>query len=67
MKTVKVADLEGFENSVFGADCFLEWWPEILTTGIQVELRDDLYYIVHPNASDSSFFTEEEMEFLEDV
>lgn len=70
----KIKDENKFRNSVFGADSFLEWWPELLTTGVELVKRPstghvpaDLWYIDDPNASDCSFFTEEEMETLEEV
>jgi len=71
---VKVKDLAGFEASVFGADCFVENWPHILTTGIEVEKRKYhdgkfRYYVMIDGrkASDSAFFTFKEMKYLEEV
>ncbi len=58
-----------FDAQVFGADCFLQWWPELLTTGVEVEReagcgpKDSqvFYYVVDPKtgrrANDTAFFT----------
>lgn len=69
----KVKDLSTFGN-VFGAQCFIEYWPEILTTGIRVQKgagrRSDWWYVVDEQGKkihDTSFFTEEDMQYLEKV
>lgn len=68
---VKIKDLGAFENLVFGADCFLEYFPEILTTGVKVEkYPNGFYYIVDDEGdyiNDTTFFSEEEMSTLEEV
>ncbi|HET8688478.1 MAG TPA: hypothetical protein VFM18_17845 [Methanosarcina sp.] len=63
---VKIKDRDGFDN-VFGADCFLECFPELLTTGVEVRRHNDFYYVFRDGkfVHDSSFFTEEEMQYLE--
>lgn len=50
MKTfrVMVDNVDKFA-SVFGADCFLEWYPEITTVGVDVakiELGGDSHYYI---------------------
>jgi len=68
---IKVKDLAAFENKVFGADCFLRNFPEILTTGVEVKLSaDGFYYIVDKTGkpvNDTTFFSREEMDALEQV
>ena len=45
MKVI-IKDIEGFGN-VFGADCFIEQFPELLNgRGIIIEKRNDFYYVV---------------------
>lgn len=65
-----IKDYKKFVCSVFGADCFLERWPEIEVQGIVVEKRFDRYYIPETlGGNDTTFFTEKEvqncMEFKE--
>ena len=71
---VKIKDLSGFECNVFGADCFLEYWPEIKTTGIEVQLfpaweNTERYYVMREGrkVNDSAFFSLKEMQYLEEV
>lgn len=61
---VKIGD--NFQ-AVFGADSFIENFPEIATTGIEVVKINSYYYVVKNNkiVHDSAFFTEEELEYLE--
>lgn len=63
----KIKDLDGFGNSVFGADCFLANFPEIKTTGVELKQMGEFYYIIDNGrmVNDSAFFTPEEMIFLE--
>ena len=65
---VKIKDRRGFD-SVFGAESFLKWWPELETTGVEVKELDGWFYIVDPTtgrrAHDSAFFTEGDMKHLE--
>lgn len=70
---VKVKDRPSFEACVFGADCFIENWPHILTTGVEVEkIKYDgkfRYYVMIDGrkASGSAFFTVQEMKYLQKV
>ncbi len=66
---VRVKDLKKFDGYVFGADCFLKNWPEIKTTGIEVKLIGEFYYVMvdGKQAGLSAFFSEEEMQYLEQV
>lgn len=52
---------------VFGADSFLEYWPQLLTTGVELKELSGCYYIVINGviAHDTAFFTEDEMQYLE--
>jgi hypothetical protein len=66
----KIKDLKGFTNCVFGADCFLEYWPEIHNEGVELkEFRDGFHYIMlnDQKAHDTAFFSNEEMKYLEPV
>ncbi len=67
MKVI-IKDIEGFGN-VFGADCFIEQFPELLNgRGIFIEKRNDFYYVVNDKGEifhDTCFFTEDELEYLE--
>lgn len=69
-----VKDRAAFEACVFGADCFIENWPHILTTGVEVSRRlyhdrKLRYYVLVDGrkASDSAFFTFDEMKYLEEI
>ena len=67
---VRIKDEQRFRNTVFGAECFLEHWPEIATEGVKVDKLGKFYYIVDENGkphNNSAFFSEEEMETLEKV
>lgn len=50
-------------GQVFGADSFIQHWPEILTTGIEVQKDGSLYYVMvdGKQVHDSAFFSEEEL------
>lgn len=67
MKVI-IKDLEGFGN-VFGAEGFVEQFPELLNgKGITLEKHNDFYYVVNAQKeilNDSCFFTEEELQYLE--
>lgn len=66
---VKIKNIQGFKN-VFGADCFLANWPELLTTGVKVVYfkLQGWYYIYDSEtdwiAHDTAFFTKEDMKYL---
>ncbi len=69
---VKVKNPATF-GRVFGADCFIKYFPEILTTGIEVEKiplpgrREEAYYYVMENGrpvNQTTFFSEDEMSEL---
>lgn len=59
---MKVKAKSNFYN-VFGADSFIQHWPEILTTGIEVQKYGSLYYVMADGKQvhDSAFFSEEEI------
>lgn len=64
----RVADLEKFNNSVFGADDILALFPAITTSGVNIVQQDDLFYIADARnniVSDCAFFNIEEMKCLE--
>jgi predicted transglutaminase-like protease len=66
----RIADLTKFNNSVFGADCLLEIFPELTTTGVNLLHINDYFYVVDDNNninSNSAFFTQEELHCLEQV
>lgn len=69
----RIKDKSNFVNSVFGADNFLTFCPEIQTTGVELQLFNNalgsLYYIIRNGKpiSDSAFFSLEEMQYLEMV
>lgn len=63
---VRIKNERDFRAGVFGGDCFVEYWPNLLTEGMEVEKHENgFWYIVGGN--DSSFFTEEDLEYLEIV
>jgi hypothetical protein len=67
---VKINDAKAFLSSVFGADCFLQYFPALLTTGVVVEkMPNGFFYIMQDglNANDTAFFSEEEMNLLSAV
>jgi hypothetical protein len=66
---IKIKDLEGFKNNVFGADSFLKYWPQLTTEGLQVELINDYFYLIENGKliNDTAFFSRNEMEYLEQV
>jgi hypothetical protein len=71
MKRVVIKDLDGFMNHVFGADSFIQNFPELQTTGVWVHNypyeRRQYNYIVNAKGipvNDSSFFTGNEMRYL---
>ncbi len=64
---VKVTDVEHFNRCVFDSESFLEHFPEMLTTGIDVEKMDDGFFYVMKNGRavhDTAFFSQEEMSYL---
>jgi len=64
-----VKDKDGFTNSVFGADCFLKFNPEISTTGVELKQIGKFYYIIENGepVNDTAFFSQEEMQYLQRV
>lgn len=62
----RIKDMKGFEDAVFGAEDLLQFYPELLT-GIELRLIDGVYFVIKNGkvVSDSSFFTLEEMQFME--
>lgn len=74
IKTVKVVDPATFSVRVFGGDCFLTNFPQILTTGIRVQqcwgYGHQSWYVIDENGNryhDTSFFSEKEMKYLVEV
>ena len=63
----KITDLALFKRRVFGADSILQYWPELTTTGIEIEPMGEYFYImVHGQiANDTAFFNSDEMQYLE--
>lgn len=68
MNIIKVKTNETF-NQVFGADCFIENWPKITTTGIIIgKGKDDNYYVLKVKngaieiANNTAFFSQEELD-----
>lgn len=61
----KISNLSLFKVFVFGADCILDRWPEIKTTGILLKKCAEYYYIVDSTGKmvhDTAFFTAAELE-----
>lgn len=70
MGKFRIKDKEAFLNRVFGADSFLEYWPEIMTEGVPLRRIGDYYYIIDDNGkpvSDTAIFNDKEMLYLEEV
>lgn len=65
----KIKNLCKFECNVFGADSFIANFPELQSTGVELKNYDGFYYIMidDKQAHESCFFSEEEMEHLEEV
>ena len=64
----KIADYDGFMRNVFGADCFVTNFSEIITEGVELEKIGEDYYIMDEDGNKvdyTTFFTEEEMIYLE--
>jgi len=69
---VKIKDLDGFTRSVFGADAFIEHFPELLTTGVTIEPEEvrgqEWYFVVNPETGKkydvTAFFSKEELQYL---
>lgn len=64
----KISDYNGFMANVFGADCFVENFPEITTTGVELKRIGSNYYVLDQNGKvvhDSTFFSDKEMQYLE--
>lgn len=65
---VTIKDKRGFMNNVFGADSFLEHWPELETSGVTVRQEHGLYYILDEGdnvVNNTAFFAPDEMQYLE--
>tara|TARA_R110002126_G_scaffold166395_5_gene314108 strand:- start:1254 stop:1466 length:213 start_codon:yes stop_codon:yes gene_type:complete len=65
-----IINLEKFKGEVFGADDLLEYFPELIIEGITLLKQGDVYYITNPDGdvvSDSAFFTQREMAYLQQV
>ena len=57
-------------GAVFGADCFLQYWPEIESSGIEVQKMGNYYYVMEngKRVNSSAFFSETELQnYLEIV
>lgn len=61
-----IRDREDFLNYVVGADSFLEYWPELETTGVEITFIEEHHYITSNGkmVNDTAFFTEDEMQYL---
>jgi hypothetical protein len=67
---VKVKDRKEFELAVYGADSFIEHWPEILNEGAEVIKSGSMFYLCNTRkgiVSDSAFFSPGEMKYLEKI
>lgn len=64
----RINDLIGFISSVFGADDLLKYYPELMY-GIELKQFGECFYVIKNGkiVNDTSFFTEEEMQFMEIV
>ena len=60
-----ITDLQAFISTVYGADCFLDLWPELKTTGKEVVVIGDAFYVVDDEGiapvNDTAFFSIEEV------
>jgi hypothetical protein len=60
---------DGF-GAVFGADCFIEYFPEIETTGVLLMPISDRMYVTEDGinpVNSSNFFSSDEMQYLTKV
>lgn len=64
----RICDLIGFISGVFGADDLLKYYPELMY-GVELKKFGEFYYVIKNGkiVSDTSFFSEEEMKFMEIV
>lgn len=65
-----VKNKEEFENSVFGGEELLKNHPEILSTGVKLLPINGFYYILNKEnlpVSDCSFFSKNEMQYLQKI
>jgi hypothetical protein len=70
MKKFIVKNIGLFESNVYGADDFLNHFPEIISSGVIVLKKGEFNYIVNKNGdivSDSSFFSDEELLYLHEL
>ena len=61
---VLVIDPNLFECGVFGGRCFLDYYPNITTTGVEVIHTDDSFYVTLDGerpVNDTAFFTHAEL------
>lgn len=61
---------QNFMGAVFGADCFVEYFPEIRSTGIEIKQFGNRWYVMNTDGKrvhDTCFFTEEEMVHLKEI
>ncbi len=65
----RIKDVRGFKSHVFGADCFLQYFPELTTTGVELRQKNEFFYIVQNGkiVNETTFFNHEEMKYLEFV
>lgn len=66
---VTIKNKQEFMRSVFGAESFVEYWPELETSGVTVRKESNGHYYIldecKPHTgNDTAFFTEEELEYL---
>lgn len=63
MLKLKIRDLDAF-GGVFGADSFIEQFPELFTDGVPVQQAGNNFYIIRDGKpiSDCHFFSREEIE-----
>lgn len=69
MRKYKVIDQKKFQQNVLGADEFIEYFPEIITTGVELMVMNNRYYIMKNGRvwHELFFFIREEMTNLEPV
>jgi hypothetical protein len=65
----KIKDLDSFMNNVFGSETLLQYFPELNSTGVELIEDDGFHYIAIDGkpVSDTAFFSNYEMDFLEEV
>ena len=60
---IKVKNKNSFESSVFGGELLIQYFPKLLTDGVEVEKSGDLYYLLDDEGKtyDTCFLSKEEM------